>query len=69
MPKKYTLIVEKDEDGWLVSEVIGLPGCHTQAKTHDELIKRTREAIKAYQLDTGKIEHIDQFVGVHHIEV
>ena len=69
MPKKYTLIVEKDEDGWLVSEVVGLPGCHTQAKTNDELIKRTREAIKAYLLENGKVEHVDSFVGVHHIEV
>ena len=48
MGKRYTLIVEKDEAGWLVSEVVGLPGCHTQAKTMDELLKRTKEAIQAY---------------------
>lgn len=45
---KYTVIVEKDEDGWLVSEVVGLPGCHTQAKTMDELLERTKEAIDGY---------------------
>ena len=48
MKKKYTISIEKDEDDWLVSEVVELPGCHTQAKTMDELIKRTKEAIKAY---------------------
>ncbi len=31
-----------------VSEVVGLPGCHTQARTVDQLLERTREAIQAY---------------------
>ena len=48
MKRKYTAVIEKDEDGWLVSEVIELPGCHTQAKTIEQLIERTKEAIKAY---------------------
>ncbi len=48
MVKKYTIIVEKDEEGWLVSEVIGLPGCHTQAKDMNQLLERTKEAIRAY---------------------
>jgi len=25
-----------------------LPGCHTQAKTMDQLLERTKEAIQAY---------------------
>ena len=48
MAKAYNIIIEKDEEGWYVSEVIELPGCHTQAKSMDELIERTKEAIKAY---------------------
>ena len=48
MKRKYNVIIEKDEDNWYVSEVIELPGCHTQAKTIDELLERTKEAIKAY---------------------
>lgn len=48
MAKKYTALVEKDRDGWLISEVIELPGCHTQAKNINQLIERTKEAIKAY---------------------
>ena len=47
----YNIIVEKDEEGWLVSEVFELPGCHTQAKSMDQLIERTKEAIKAYLED------------------
>ncbi len=69
MTKKYHIIIEKDEEGWLVSEVVGLPGCHTQAKTMDELIKRTKEAIRAY-LDTDESVTIsEEFVGVQQIEV
>ena len=48
MKENFNVIVEQGEDGYLISEVVGLPGCHTQAKTYDELIKRTKEAIKIY---------------------
>jgi predicted RNase H-like HicB family nuclease len=45
---EFNIIVEQDEDGYFVSEVVGLPGCHTQAKSIDELLKRTKEAISLY---------------------
>ena len=44
----FNIIIEKGEDGYLISEVLELPGCHTQAKNMDELIKRTKEAISLY---------------------
>ena len=69
MPKKYTVVIERDEDGWLVSEVVGLPGCHTQAKTTDELLARTREAIRAYLQSDERPEISEEFVGVQQIEV
>lgn len=65
---KYNIIVEKDEENWYTSEVLGLPGCHTQAKDMDELIKRTKEAIIAY-LETEEVPKIRNFVGVKEIEV
>lgn len=69
MAKKYTIIIEKDEEGWLVSEVVELPGCHTQAKTMDQLLKRTKEAIQSY-LGSNETEVIsEKFVGVQQIEV
>ncbi len=67
--KRYTMLIEKDEDGWLVSEVVELPGCHTQAKTMDQLLRRTREAIRAYLESENVPELPQQFVGVQHIEV
>lgn len=66
---KYTMIVEKDEDDWLVSEVVGLPGCHTQAKNFDELISRTKEAIQAYLESDKEPEILSTFVGIQQIEV
>ena len=44
----FNVIVEQDEDGMFVSEVMGLPGCHTQGKNLDELMGRTKEAISLY---------------------
>ena len=44
---KFGVVVEKDEDGYYVASVPELPGCHTQAKTLDEVMKRIKEAIEA----------------------
>jgi predicted RNase H-like HicB family nuclease len=44
---KFGVVVEKDEDGYYVASVPELPGCHTQAKTLDEVMKRIKEAIQA----------------------
>jgi predicted RNase H-like HicB family nuclease len=67
--QKFTLIIERDEAGWFVSEVIELPGCHTQAKSMDELLERTKEAIRAY-LESDEVPAFSQtFIGVQQIEV
>lgn len=64
----FTVLIEKDEEGWLVSEVVELPGCHTQAKTLTQLMERTQEAIKAYT-ETIRPEISEKFVGIQQIEV
>jgi len=46
LTREFTIIIEKGEDGYLFSEALEIPGCHTQAKTVDELLKRMREAIR-----------------------
>ncbi|MEK6842692.1 MAG: type II toxin-antitoxin system HicB family antitoxin [Nanoarchaeota archaeon] len=66
--KNFNVVIEKGEDGYLISEVIGLPGCHTQAKDMNELIKRTREAISLY-LKEENIEIENNFIGIQKIEV
>ena len=54
---KFGVVVEKDEDGYYVASVPELPGCHTQAKTLDEVMKRIKEAIELY-LETLSEEEI-----------
>lgn len=62
---KYTIIIERGEDGYLISTVVGLSSCHTQARTFDDLIERTKEAINAY-IEAGQpTEPTLEFVGIH----
>ena len=65
----YNVIVEQDEDGIYVSEVIGLSGCHTQAKTLDELMKRTKEAISLYLKCKKVDDSAGKFFSLQQIEV
>ncbi len=48
MTIRFTVIVEKDEDGMYVAKVPDLPGCATEGKTKKELMKNVKEAIQAY---------------------
>lgn len=65
----FNVIIENGEDGYLISEVIEIPGCHTQAKTIDELMKRTRDAIMLYLEEKGDQEIRSSFIGIKKIEV
>jgi len=69
MKRRYNVIIERDEEGWYVSEVVELPGGHTQGKTMDQLIERTKEAIKAYLETEEEPEINEEFVGIQQIEV
>lgn len=69
MGEKYNVIVEQGEDGYLISEVVELPGCHTQAKTYDELLKRTKEAILLYLNVKKPFEIKTKFLSLQQIEV
>ena len=44
--RKFTVVIERDEEGYYVATVPALHGCHTQAKTLDTLMRRVREAIE-----------------------
>jgi predicted RNase H-like HicB family nuclease len=61
--KIFSVLVEKDEDGYLIATVPTLPGCHTKAKSMDEILESVKEAIEAY-LEAEKDVDISEFVGV-----
>lgn len=69
MVQKFTVIIEQGEDGYLISNVVELPGCHTQAKTYDELIKRTKEAISLYLEAHGLPEITTKFLSLQQVEI
>ncbi len=46
MARGFTVVIERDEEGYLVGSVPALRGCHTQARSMDELLERIKEAIK-----------------------
>lgn len=67
---KFSVLVERDEDGYYIASVPELPGCHTQAKTLDQLTSRIKEAIELYLETEGtKSEGKVEIVGVQFIEV
>ena len=66
---EFNIVIEKGEDGYLISEVVELPGCHTQAKSMDELLKRTKEAISLYLKVAGREEINEKFIGIQKLEV
>lgn len=71
MAKRYAVIIEQDEKGLFVSDVLGLPGCRTQARSMKEILAKTKEAIQAYRepVEVPGISEELEFVGIRHIEV
>ena len=66
----FNVIIEKDEEGYFVSDVVGLPGCHTQAKSMDQLIERTKEAIALYlECEKPELTVDTKFIGIQQVEV
>lgn len=71
MRKEFTVIIEQDEDGIYVASVPELEGCHTQAKTLDELRERVKEAIQLYlEVESDLINEVPlEFVGIQKVAV
>ena len=70
MKREFTVVIEKDEDDYFVGTVPQLKGCHTQAKSLDELMNRIKEAVQLCLEAEGKFEEGElQFVGVQRIAV
>lgn len=67
MTHEFSVIIEKDEDGYFVASVPALRGCHTQAKSLDTLMKRIREAIELC-LEVEEPQ-ASEFIGVQRVAV
>lgn len=67
--REFYVLIEKDEDGYYVADVPERPGCHTQAKSMDELMTRVKEAIELYLEVQQSLEPASEFVGVQKVTV
>jgi predicted RNase H-like HicB family nuclease len=69
MTRQFDVIVEKDSAGYSVTSMPALPGCHTQARSLDELKERMHEAIAlCLEVQSAPTEDLD-FVGLQRVTV
>lgn len=69
MARQFSVIIEQDQDGYYVASVPALRGCHTQAKSLDELSVRIKEAIGlCLEVEGNDAERLE-FIGVQQVSV
>ncbi len=70
MKNEFNVVIEKDSEGLLVASVPELHGCHTQAKTMDELLVRVKEAIALCLEEYGDDDLGGrEFIGIQRITI
>ncbi len=67
--RAFTVIIERDAEGYYVATVPELRGCHTQARSLDTLMKRIREAIELCLEVEGEPLLPQEFIGVQRVWV
>jgi predicted RNase H-like HicB family nuclease len=69
LPKEFDVVIEQDSEGYFVATVPALRGCHTQARSLDELMERIKEAISlCLEMEGQPAERLD-FIGVQRVRV
>jgi len=69
MTRHFNVVVERDAEGNLIASVPSLPGCHTQARSLDELMARIREAIELCLEARGQLPEDLDFIGIQRVAV
>ena len=64
---QFDVVIERDDEGNYVASVSSLPGCHTQARSLDELMARIKEAILLCLEDAIAANESLEFVGVRRV--
>lgn len=67
--EEFSVLIEQDAEGYYVASVPSLRGCHTQAKSLDELMVRIKEAVELCLDDVDTPPEPLDFVGVQKITV
>ena len=45
---KFTVVIERDEDGMYVASVPALQGCYTQGCTYEEALENVKDSIRVH---------------------
>jgi predicted RNase H-like HicB family nuclease len=69
MVREFSVVIERDKEGYYVASVPELSGCHTQAKSLDTLMKRIREAIELCLEVEEEETAVREFIGVQRVVV
>ena len=69
MPRQFDVVIERDEEGYYVASVPQIPGCHTQARSLDDVASRIREAIELCLEVEGAPGSSLEFVGIQRVTV
>jgi predicted RNase H-like HicB family nuclease len=67
--RQFDVVIERDEDGYYVASVPQIHGCHTQARSLDEVMQRIREATELCLEVQGAPEQDLEFVGIQRITI
>ena len=69
MTREFSVIIERDSEGYYVASVPVPRGCHTQAQSLDDLMERIREAIElCLEAQGERIEPLD-FIGMQKVTI
>jgi len=69
MGREFNVVVERDAEGFYVASVPTLHGCHTQARSLDELMERIKEAIALCLEVEGETTETLDCVGVQRVRL
>ncbi|MBV9296320.1 MAG: type II toxin-antitoxin system HicB family antitoxin [Acidobacteriaceae bacterium] len=69
VPRQFDVVMERDAEGFYVASVPQIRGCHTQARSLDEVAKRIREAISLCLEVEGAPQQELEFVGIQRVTV
>jgi len=45
---RFTVVVERDEDGVYIASCPAMQGCHSQGDTHEEAVENLKDAIRLH---------------------
>jgi predicted RNase H-like HicB family nuclease len=69
MTRQFDVVVERDAEGYFVASVPALPGCHTQARSLDDLMARIQEAISLCLEVQGQLAEELHFIRIQRVTV